>query len=426
MKSIKWIIFGLILCLQLTNLQAQDNRTALEKKRKQLEKEISNTQTQLKKTEATRKASLNDLQTLDKQITLRKELITNTSQEVTVYSHQIDETSKSLSQLQSELESLRLNYGRAIYVTYKNYRITDKFFFIASASSFSESFRRINYLRKISQYRKKQVDAIIETSTKISSALNEIQQKKMTKEQLLNQQVKQQNALNRNKVQKQKLVEQLKQKESDLSKKLAKQKQEAEKLNAQIQNVIAKEIEEQRKKQEKLAAENAAKNEKAAKDAEKKGLPAPKPILTETPAVDKLSASFVSNKGRLPWPVDKGYISRGFGTYQHPELNNVILENNGIDIKTSANSGVKAVFDGKVVGVISNPTYKNAIIVSHGDYFTVYSKLESVSVQKGQTITAKQVIGTVYTDSESGDSDVHFEVWKGSIKLNPADWIARR
>lgn len=402
-KFINYSILFLLI-LSATASFAQD-KAALEKKRKQLEKDINYTQTQLQKTEATKKASLSELETLDKQIKLRKELIDNTSQEVTVYSKQINQTAKSLSQLQNELEKLRKEYARSVYVSYKEVRFTDKFFFIASAKTFSESVRRINYLRKISDVRKKQVAAITATQQQITQQLNDIQHKKLTKEQLLNQQVKQQKALNKNKTQKVQLVKQLNKKEKDLKNKLIAKQKEANKLNSQIEAIIAKEI------------------IKNTPEPVKPGTSQSKPSISSTPVVDKLSASFVSNKGRLPWPVDKGFISRSFGHYRNEEIG-VDFDNTGVDIRTDANASVKAVFDGKVIAIISNPTYKNAVIISHGDYYTVYSKLESVSVSKGQTVNAKQVIGRVFTDTETGDSDVHFEVWKGQTKMNPSGWIA--
>jgi septal ring factor EnvC (AmiA/AmiB activator) len=385
-------------------LSAQDKK-ALEEKQKKLENEIKYTQSLLKKTEATKNASLNDLVTLEKQISLRKELIGNTEKEVGSYSEQIEITSQRLSELEKNLQLLRDNYSKAIYSTYKNFRLADQLLFIASSDSFSEAFRKINYLRRLGDYRKRQVDDILKTQTEISNKLSEIQQKKNKKEGLLKAQKRQEELLTRNKNQKAKMIDQLKKKESELSNQLAKKKEEAVKLNAQIQAVIAKEI---------------AAQSKAAKDASTPD----KPNLALTPEVQKLSASFVSNKGRLPWPVERGVISKYFGSYRHPELD-IIMENNGIDIRTDTYSSVRAVFDGKVVGVVFNPIYKNAIIVSHGEYFTVYSKLETVNVKKGDEIKAKQIIGIVFTDNETRDSEVHFEVWKGSIKMNPTDWIAR-
>jgi murein hydrolase activator len=403
LSSIKHIWFLGFLVLPLT-LFAQDKKALVEKQKK-LESEIKYTQSLLKKTEASRNASLNDLVTLEKQISLRKELIGNTEKEVGTYSEQIEVTSQRLSELEKNLQLLRDNYSKAIYSTYKNFRLADQLLFVASSASFSEAFRKINYLRRLGDYRKRQVDDIVKTQTEISNRLSEIQHKKDKKEGLLKAQKRQEELLTRNKNQKAKMVEQLKKKESDLSKQLAKKKEEAAKLNAQIQAVIAKEI---------------AAQSKAAKDASTPD----KPNLALTPEVQKLSASFVSNKGRLPWPVERGVISKYFGSYRHPELD-ILMENNGIDIRTDSYSSVRSVFDGKVVGVVFNPIYKNAVIVSHGEYFTVYSKLETVNVKKGDEIKAKQIIGVVFTDNETRDSEVHFEVWRGSSKMNPTEWIAR-
>lgn len=403
MNSIRYCCFLALFVLPVA-LLAQDKK-ALEEKQKKLESEIKYTQSLLKKTEASKNASLNDLITLEKQISLRKELIGNTEKEVNTYSEQIEVTTQRLSELEKNLALLRENYAKAIYYTYKNFRLADQLLFVASSASFSEAFRKINYLRRLGDYRKRQVDDIVKTQTEISNRLSEIQQKKKNKEGLLKAQKRQEELLTRNKNQKAKMVEQLKKKESELSKQLAMKKEEAAKLNAQIQAIIAKEI---------------AAQSKAAKDASTPD----KPNLALTPEVQKLSASFVSNKGRLPWPVERGVISKYFGSYRHPELD-ILMENNGIDIRTDSYSSVRSVFDGKVVGVVFNPIYKNAVIVSHGEYFTVYSKLETVNVKKGDEIKAKQIIGVVFTDNETRDSEVHFEVWKGSSKLNPTDWIAR-
>lgn len=399
----------LLFLLMSFSLLAQD-KTALENKRKKLESEINYTQNLLKKTQATKNASLNDLVTLDKQISLRKELINNTEKEVTVYSGQIAETNRQLNELEQNLQQLRENYGKAIHGTYRHFRAIDQLLFIASAASFSDGFRKINYLRKIGEYRKRQVDDILKTQADISRKLTEVQQKKNAQENLLSKQKKQESALSRNKTQKARLVEDLKKKESSLSKQLAQKKKEAEKLNSQIQAIIAREIAEAKKNAE---AERA-----------KTGAPATPGNLAMTPEVAKLSANFVSNKGKLPWPVERGVISKYFGSYKHEELG-ITMENNGIDIRTESFSNVRVVFDGTVVGVVTNPIYKTAVIVSHGDYFTVYSKLEGVSIKKGDKVSAKQIIGKVFTDAETNESEVHFEVWQGSNKLNPTLWIAR-
>lgn len=417
------LTYFLLLIILPSSVVGQDQKT-LEKKRKQLESEINQTQKAIQQTQTTRDNSLKEIVNLEKQIELRKELIDNTFKEVKQFSEQIDETTANLLTLESNLSSLRENYGKAIYGTYKSYRLADQFLFIASSSSFSDAIRRLNYLRKIGGYRKTQVDEIIKTQDEINKKLAQIQQKKNSQEKLLSQQKRQEVELTRNKAQKAKLVEQLKVKEGNLNKQLAQKKKEAEKLNAQIQAIIAKEIERQRKLEEERKRKEA---EAIAKANESKGSSSTTkaPVVTPvTPEVAKLSASFASNKGRLPWPVERGTISRGYGPYKHPVWGGD-MENKGLEIRTERNASVRAVFDGKVISIVSNPIYKNAVIISHGDYFTVYTKLESVSVSKGQSISAKQVIGKVYTDDETNETEMHFEIWQGNTTQNPSLWIAR-
>lgn len=417
----------------------QDQK-ALEKKRKKLESEISQTQKAIQQTQQTRDNSLKEIVNLEKQIQLRKELIENTTKEVKGFSTQINQISGELKVLEKNLELLRQNYGIAIYGTYKSYRMADQLMFIASSKSFSDALRKLNYLRKVGDYRKSQVDEIVATQLDINNKLALIQEKKNKQESLLSQQKKQETELTKNRSQKATLVDQLKVKESKLNVELNTKRREAEKLNAQIQAIIAKEIERQRKLEEerKRKEAEAAAAAAAAKEREKAKTPStttPKetktpttttktPVYTTTPEVAKLSSSFAANKGKLPWPVERGTVSRGYGPYKHPVYGGD-MDNKGIDIKTERNASVRSVFEGKVISVVNNPIYKNAVIISHGDFFTVYTKLESVNVSKGQTINAKQIIGKVYTDQDTNETEIHFELWQGNATQNPAYWIAR-
>ncbi|MCO5233117.1 MAG: peptidoglycan DD-metalloendopeptidase family protein [Chitinophagales bacterium] len=414
------------------SVKGQDQKT-LEKKRKKLETEIEQTQKAIQQTQKNKESSLKEIVNLEKQIELRKELIGNTSKEVKEFESLIQKTLFEIEELKNRLNILRQNYAQAIYGTYKSYRLADQLMFIANSHSFSDAMRRLNYLRKVGDYRKAQVDTIIHTQDEINSKLVSIQEKKDKQVHLLNQQKKQESELNKNKTQKAKLVDKLSVKESNLNKALADKKKESAKLSSQIQAIIAKEIEKQRKLEEERKRKEAEALAKAEKEAATKGntpvttpskpVSPSKPSPT-TPEVDKLSQTFAANKGRIPWPVERGSISRGFGPYKHPVYGGD-MDNKGIDIKTDKNANVRAVFEGKVISIISNPIYKNAIIISHGDYFTVYTKLESVNVSKGQVIKGKQVIGKVYTDEETNETELHFEIWQKSILQNPALWIAR-
>ena len=145
-----------------------------------------------------------------------------------------------------------------------------------------------------------------------------------------------------------------------------------------------------------------------------------------TPRERELSSSFASNRGRLPWPCEKGFISGTFGEHPHPVLERVKVKNNGVDITTEQNAQVKAVFNGKISKVMSFPNLNNVVIVRHGEYLTVYSNLEMVSVKEGQEVTTRQTIGKVHTNVEEQKTELHFEIWKGKMIQNPENWLAGR
>jgi septal ring factor EnvC (AmiA/AmiB activator) len=426
----KKIILFVLLFGVLFNVSAVNkSRKTLESKRKLLEKDILLTKNLLKKTQFTKEASLSDLSTIEQQIKLRQNLILNTEKEVTHFNYQINSKLDSLKYLENTLKGLRKDYARSVYITYKYFRITDKFLFIASAKSFGESFRRLNYLRKLGTQRELQLNEIQKIKASIGKGMSDVNSKKNQKQVLLVSQKAQKEELNKSILEKNKTIISLKQREAELSTQLETKKSEAKKLDNEIQAIIQKEIQEQKLALEKKKKEAELKKKTSepisTKNTTKNKKTNTKPIISETPENKGLSNNFAGNKGKLPWPVDKGFVSNGFGIYEHPELDNVIMENNGIDIRSIQGASVRSIYKGKVVSIISNPTFKNAVIISHGDYFSVYTKLESVNVEKGQTVDTKQIIGRAFTNDEN-ETEIHLEIWKGETKLNPTLWIAKR
>ncbi|MFN8261107.1 MAG: peptidoglycan DD-metalloendopeptidase family protein [Chitinophagales bacterium] len=448
-RLLKVVFICLMLLVAQQSLQAQDKKATLEAKKQKLLDEIEFTQKVLTKTKASKDATMADLQALTKQIELRQKLIREVEGEIDSYTTKINQNVDSLKEKEAQLSKLKKEYSDAIVRIYKSQRFADKLLFVVNANSFSEALRRVNYLRKYATFRQQQASQIIEKKTDISGQIATIDAKKKTKEQLLQGQVKEKVQLSKTVTQKNSVVKTLKQKEKELQTNITKKQAEAAKLDAQIEAIIKKEIElarlaEEKKQKEaaaKLAATEAAKK-KAAEEAIKKAKEAGKEPAKEdvetvnkkvvttpvkignTPEYDQLSSNFYGNKGKLPWPVEKGFISKSFGPYVVPGTT-IKMDNNGIDIRSDANSSVRCLFEGKVVGILNNPTFKNAVIISHGEYFTVYSKLASVNVSKGQKISTKQVIGSAYTDEED-ITEVHLEVWKGAAKLNPSDWIYKK
>ncbi|HMU97896.1 MAG TPA: peptidoglycan DD-metalloendopeptidase family protein [Chitinophagales bacterium] len=434
------------LLINIFSINAQTNKEQLQKKREQLLKDIKYTQDLLKTKKSDKQASINDLNAINQQINLQQKLIQNSQSQVHLFDNQIIQSKEVIKTKTEELNQLKKEYEQAIINTYKYNKFTDKVLFILNAKSFSESLRRVNYLRRYAIHREKQAEEILQKSKEIQKDIVVINQKKAEKQTVLNQQMSEKQELGKTQQEKNKIVATLKSEEAKLQSTLSKKQLEAKKLDNQIAAIIKKEIE-AAKKAALLAAQKAATEaatKKAAELAAKKAAEKEKtststkttttttktttsttttPVKpTYTPEYEKLTSSFYGNKGKLPWPVEKGFITKYFGKYNHPDLPGVLIENNGIDIKTDPSSGVRCIFEGTVVGIIDNPVFQNAVIISHGEYFTVYSKLGNVNVSKGQKVNTKQLIGTVYSDIDNV-TEVHFEVWKGSEKLNPTTWI---
>ena len=261
--------------------------------------------------------------------------------------------------------------------------------------------------------------------------------------QLLNTQVAEKNNLVTLKTQQDQVVTKLSKQEQGLRQELA----DRQRAISRLDNLIADRVREEIARAARVAAAKAAARAAARERAERAAASTPgrtsteapartysepaepaEPVRTDrvtlTPETAVLSSSFADNRGRLLWPVAKGFISQRFGRHNHPVLKNVVVENRGIDIQTGSGEAVRSIFDGKVLTVASVPGMNNIVMIQHGEYFTVYAKLRSVSVSEGQTVKMRQQIGTVYTSSE-GTSEVQFQVWRNSSNLNPENWLGR-
>ena len=235
------------------------------------------------------------------------------------------------------------------------------------------------------------------------------------------------------------LIESKKQLLSDLNNQKAEKKQLLENENVQLSKLEMEQIGKDRLKAELFKKEKELKNSLRAKERESKNLnkkikeiianatkpkpsPSGKKTYELTPEESKLSASFAANRGKLPWPIERGVISETYGVHQHPVLRNVKTKNNGIDIATAKNSEARTVFGGEVVSVTSITEANKAVIIKHGEYFTVYTNLDEVFVKRGDMVSTKEIIGRVHTNLE-GKTELHFQVWKGKTLQNPAYWI---
>ena len=411
----------------------------LEQQRKEALADIEETNKLLQETAQTAKTSLNRLNLLSKQILSRKKVISLLNQELDEIEKDILNIQGQLRTLKRELGDKQTNYGKSMRGLYKRHSSQDKLLFILSAESFSQSMRRMRYLREYADWQKRQANDIVEKQAEISRKQAEMEKTRAEKRTLLGTRQEESKKLESEEASQKEEVQLLNKRQKDLKADLQKKRRQAEALNRQIEKQIAEEIA-RAEAEAKAARERAERERRAREQAAAKGKPVPEskkePIREErvadtkggyamTKAEKQLSDNFANNRGRLPYPVaGRHTIVATFGEQQHQELKYVRTSNSGIDIQTSPGADARAVFNGEVTRVFVVPGYNNSVIVRHGNYLTVYSNLSQVYVKAGDRVSTRQAIGRIYSDPEDGNSTIlHFQLWKEKTKLNPQPWL---
>lgn len=397
--------------------KTQQEKQNLEKERQKLLKDIELTKKLLDKTTENKKQTLSQLETLQKQIEIRQRVIANLNKEIRIIENEIKETDGVVAALQKDLEELKKRYAEMVTNAYKNRTALNEIVFVFSSKNFNDAFQRIKLIQTLNQFRQKQAEMIEETRKALSNKVEDLKAKKTERMKLLNAEIEQRTELSEEKQEQNKIAHELKKKEKSLADQIKKKQADAERLNKKIEEIIRKEIEAAKKK----AEEEAKAKNKPAPATSAKGTTS----LSYTPEAAKLSADFQSNQGKLPWPVEKGIITRGFGQQSHPVLKSVIINNNGVDIKTEKNAKARCIFEGSVVSVITVPGMQKAVMIRHGEFFSVYSNLDEVFVKAGDKVTTKQELGIIHTNEEEDKTEVHFELWRGTEKMNPSSWISK-
>jgi septal ring factor EnvC (AmiA/AmiB activator) len=308
----------------------------------------------------------------------------------------------------------------------KNKNVYQRLMFVFAANDFNQAYQRIKIIQEFAEYRRTQAEEIISTKNQLNGKKTELQQQVDEKTQLKQSEVSNKTQLEKEKVNQAELLAQLSLKEKALKKALAQKQKTKQNLDRAIERLIAKEIEKARKKTTSTTTTTTTATKTITPKSGSKTTAPKRAEISLTPEAEKLSNSFISNKGSLPWPVESGAISSSFGQHEHKDLKGVIINNNGVDILTRQNASARVLFNGVVSGIITLPGAGKAVIVRHGDFFTVYSNLETVNVATGQSLNTKQSIGMVASSQESpGKGEIHLEIWRNSEKLNPQSWIAR-
>jgi len=441
----------LFLCMAvLASGQRDDRKQNLERQKVRLQDEIELANKILTETRNTKKLSLSNVETVERKLRLRQNLINTLDKETEMLNRESDRLKAEIDTLEAQVGRLKDDYAEMIRQARKSSNNYSRLMFILSSRDFNQALRRLEYLKQYSEYRRRQVEEIKRKESELNDKVTELNRQRVKKEVLKAQIEDERNKLLAEKNEQERAIASLSEKESEITSELKQKQAEAKKLENEIQRIIAAEIrrakeaavrrgiEDEAKRVGLIAGKDftnrtsnkaleglIAKKKAELKAANKEVAEKPaSPAYSLTPEATKLAASFAANKSLLPWPVERGLVVQGFGPYRHPIAKSVVMNNNGIDIATEKGSKARVAFSGEISKVIRVPGGAITIIVSHGNYFTIYQNLAEVYVKSGDKVSAKQELGMVYTDPAEGKTILHFELWKETQMLDPQPWLA--
>ncbi len=389
MRGIKPLLFLLFLVLSFS-LNAQNERLSLEKQKEDLLRKIQQTQRILIQTEEKKDNSLGRLRALNNQINSRGSLINAIKSEVSLLDEEIEENQSIIDAMEADLAALRNEYAQMIYATQKQNSGFNKLTFLFASSTFNQLFMRMKYIQQYGEARKKQGAQIQLVQSDIQDQIAEVEKSRIEKQSLLTDEVTENRKLQSLQSQQRSLINKLEQQENEIRQELAQQRASEKELSNRIDAII---------EEERLAA------------------------LENSIDMTALTEAFAGEKGRLPWPVEEGFVSSKYGTHRHPTLKRVTVNNRGVDIQTTKDSYVKSIFAGKVVSIASIPGQGITVLIQHGEYFTAYSKLKAVTVKKGEEIQIGQRLGQVLTNSKNVSILKLLVIAPGKKRLNPETWL---
>jgi len=406
-------------------VNAQNNREQLEKEKKANQEKIRQIQGVLKKTSSQKNVNLKQLQVINSQIQAQKKQIDLLNDDLKLLDRELSTLAGERRKLDEKMEDLKKEYAKMIYEAAKRTTTLNNLIFLFSANTFNQFLLRYKYLKQYTDERQSQARQMEALKIQIAAQQERITAKKEEQKKTLDNRMAEAQKLATMQTQKNAVVTELSKQESELRAELAKSRQQAEMLDRSLKEII------ERERRERLAREKAAR-EKAERERAEREARGEEPVA-ETKKLDlsgmteeevKLASSFQASKSRLPWPV-RGFVTEQFGRHAHPVLNGIMVDNLGIDIQTNAGEPVRAVYDGLVLDVNNMPGFNYVVAIQHGDYMTVYAKMKSVSVRPGQRVKARDNIGVVATNGE-GTSELQFQVWQNTTKLNPESWLMKR
>ena len=445
---IKLFLFNLLIGLPITGF-SQKNSEKLRKEQERLEKSITVTKGLLNKAKSNTEATLSELRVLENQVNFREELLKNFDSQIRSTELKIDEKKQQIVQLEEKLVLLVFQYKQLLLYAYKHRSKEGQWMYVFAAKNYNEAVKRKKYLIKIAELQRKQKQIILQHQRLISNEKSALEKEKQSKISIADQKKLEKEDLLVDKKEQEKNYDKLKKAENKLAaemklienKKIILKQRIKEAISAELAAEESRRKANERKSVQKTTVNNTPANTTNAKSnsntdkstsstnlATKTETPKRTITISETKEVE-LNQNFESNRGRLPWPVERGTITEGYGRQLHPKLKEIYTNNNGVDISTHRNANVRSVFDGEVTSVLSIPGAGKIVIIKHGNYRTVYSNLQEVYVSVGTKVKTKQAVGSLLSIDGEALSVAHFEIHQvsnGQInRMNPSSWITR-
>ena len=393
----KW--FWLLMLVPVLAL-AQDKKAALEAQKKRLQQEIVQINTLIKTSAKKRSDVLTQVETVQLKMDRQDALIRLTNRQINRLNQEINLNLRNIEKLRAELMVLKKDYSEMVISARKNKSTQNRLMFLLSSESFWQAYKRMVYMKQYTAYRKKQGEQIAAKTKALQEYTTSLVSQRKDKKELIEENREAQKKLDSIRKRHNKLVLDLKKRERNYTAQIKKKQKQQQIIDKEIARLIREAI--------------AASNKKA-------GTKTGNFVLT--PEAKVLAANFVSNKGRLPWPVEKGIVTQQFGTQRHPIVRTTTIKSNGVTISVPAGTTARSVFEGKVLNIVQFKGSNPIVLVQHGNYITTYKNLSKVYVKKGDRLTAKQVIGEVFTNKDTGKTTLQFSLFQNTSPQNPALWL---
>jgi septal ring factor EnvC (AmiA/AmiB activator) len=391
-----------LLLFSISSTAQSQKQKELEAQRQQYLKEIEQINTLLFTGRKKEKSIISQVEDLNYKINVRKNLIKVTNDQANLLTREINANQKEISSLRDQLKLLKEDYATMIVRSYKSRSDQSKVMFLLSSDNFKQAYKRLQYIKQYANYQKEQGEKIKAKTEKLQELNTSLLKQKKDKDKLIEENRIAKNRLEEELQQQKVLMASVRKNLNVYNSQIKKKQQEVDKIDKEIDRLIREAIAESNKK-----AGNTSSSKNYALTAEAKAL----------------AANFEANKGKLPWPVEKGVVKLGYGRQPSPIDHTVTINSNGVRIATEEGAKVRAVFDGEVTGIIILKNANPAIIIRHGNYFTIYKNLSKIFVKQGDKVSTKQIIGEVFTNKSNGETMLGFGVNKNSNTENPANWI---